>query len=385
MTVMAGDGVMQSKEGRYMPGVKKLHQESENSAKGKYIFGHMFGGIGVIIGSRCKKMYCTLISLRLHGGLETINSWYKYDAHEEDSHVVKTIKDAIRAVMVFGPSLLLLDRLFLTVPMLKAAAKESLLRIITKAKINAVAYYHPIPKEKPGRGAPRKKGAKVKLAALFETMSDSFIAATALMYGKTEKISYYCEDLLWGDQLYQNLRFVLVWYQGKKSILVSTDLTLTPLEIIELYCYRFKIECAFRELKQVIAGFCYQFWSKHMPRLSRYKPNDFHQEQQKAIVSESERRNVLKTIRAIECFTLLSCIALGMLQMISLLFSDTITGKAARFMRTPSKAVPSEATVADYMRKTIFQLFVYFPKLAIAGIIRSKQNDPHESIYGWSA
>ena len=34
MAVMAGDGVMQSKEGRYMPGVKKLHQDSENSSKG---------------------------------------------------------------------------------------------------------------------------------------------------------------------------------------------------------------------------------------------------------------------------------------------------------------------------------------------------------------
>ena len=30
MVVMIGDGVKQSKEGRYMPGVKKLHQESEN-------------------------------------------------------------------------------------------------------------------------------------------------------------------------------------------------------------------------------------------------------------------------------------------------------------------------------------------------------------------
>ena len=28
------DGVKQSKEGRFMPGVKKLHQESENSGKG---------------------------------------------------------------------------------------------------------------------------------------------------------------------------------------------------------------------------------------------------------------------------------------------------------------------------------------------------------------
>ena len=43
--LILGDGTKTSKEGRYMPGVKKLYQESENSAKPQYIFGHMFGGI----------------------------------------------------------------------------------------------------------------------------------------------------------------------------------------------------------------------------------------------------------------------------------------------------------------------------------------------------
>ena len=48
--VLAGDGVKQSREGRRMPGVKKLFQESENSAKPDYIHGHMFGGLGILAG-----------------------------------------------------------------------------------------------------------------------------------------------------------------------------------------------------------------------------------------------------------------------------------------------------------------------------------------------
>ncbi|MEG1928773.1 MAG: hypothetical protein RR090_09155 [Niameybacter sp.] len=43
------------------------------------------------------------------------------------------------------------------------------------------------------------------------------------MYGKEETVSYYCINLLWGPKLYQELRFVLVTYQGKQCILVSTD------------------------------------------------------------------------------------------------------------------------------------------------------------------
>jgi hypothetical protein len=56
--------------------------------------------------------------------------------------------------------------------------------------------------------------------------------------------------------------------------LVSTDLNLNPETIIILYIYRFKIECTFSELKQVIGAFSYQFWSKSMPKLNRFKRKD---------------------------------------------------------------------------------------------------------------
>lgn len=38
-----------------MPDVKKLHQESENSSKAEYIFGHMFGEVGVLYGLSLQK------------------------------------------------------------------------------------------------------------------------------------------------------------------------------------------------------------------------------------------------------------------------------------------------------------------------------------------
>jgi hypothetical protein len=361
-----------------MPAVKKLHQESENSAKGEYIFGHMFGGIGVIIGSKCKKLCCAIVSLRLHEGIKAVNGWWKDETYIDESHVVKTIRDAIRAVNVFGPCLLLLDRLYLTVPMLKALACEKLMHVVTKAKINAKAYYRPTPKT--GRGAPAKKGEKVKVVSLFDSMADSFTSALVEMYGKKEEVSYYSVDLLWGYKWYQNLRFVLVWLDGTKSILVSTDLSLSPTEIIELYCYRFKIECSFRELKQVVAGFGYRFWSKYMPKLSRYKDNNHQQALLENIADDKARGCIQKTLKAIENFTLVGVIALGLLQMVSLVFAGTFTDSAVRYMRTPSKIVPSEATVADYMRKTIYQLFVCYPNLAITAIINAKQSVPESDL-----
>jgi hypothetical protein len=54
--VLAGDGIKISKEAEKMPGVKRLHQESDNSAKAPYIYGHHWGVIGVLGGSVKKNL-----------------------------------------------------------------------------------------------------------------------------------------------------------------------------------------------------------------------------------------------------------------------------------------------------------------------------------------
>ena len=48
--LLAGDGIKISKEAEKMPGVKKLHQESDNSGKAPYIYGHHHGAIGILAG-----------------------------------------------------------------------------------------------------------------------------------------------------------------------------------------------------------------------------------------------------------------------------------------------------------------------------------------------
>jgi len=48
--VLVDDGVKQSKEGKKMPGVKKLHQEPGNSSKITVHFCSSFGVISVLAG-----------------------------------------------------------------------------------------------------------------------------------------------------------------------------------------------------------------------------------------------------------------------------------------------------------------------------------------------
>jgi hypothetical protein len=57
--LLAGDGIKISKEAEKMPGVKRLHQESANSGKAPYIYGHHHGVIGVLAGWVKKNLLCS--------------------------------------------------------------------------------------------------------------------------------------------------------------------------------------------------------------------------------------------------------------------------------------------------------------------------------------
>ena len=310
--VLVGDGVKQSKEGRRIPGVKKLCQESENSAKPQFIHGHMFGGLGILAGS-IRSMACVPLSIRLHDGLQDTRGW-ESSTISCASHVVQMVEDACQAAKTFGNSILLLDRYFLSVPALKRLQELTVgetvhMEIVTKAKCSCTAFEKPALR-KPGRGRPPKKGKAIRMKDLFESRKEQFREAEMVLYGKKEKLRYYSINLLWGQKLYQELRFVLVEYNGTQSILAGTSLELDPLSMIRLYSFRFRIECTFRELKQQTGAFCYHFWSKHMPWLNYYRKKT-EPSPLKQVENDHARRKILKAVRAVEMHMVLSCIALG--------------------------------------------------------------------------
>ena len=372
-TILAGDGVKQSKEGRRMPGVKKLHQESEDQSKAEYIFGHFFGAIGVLIGTAAHTL-CLPLKINIQDGLQDAASWENSNINGA-SHVVQMIENGYNAAETFGDSILLLDRYFLTGSALRkqqelnASEAGHHLEIVTKAKVNCTAYLEPEPRKPGQKGRPRKKGDAVKLGPLFQNVAE-FQESSVTVYGKSCAVKYRTMDLLWGKGIYQKMRFVLVVLEDQQSILVSTDLQLKPEQIIELYALRFKIEGCFREFKQQIGGFCYHFWSKGIGRLNRYKKKE--EPSNLALVKEpKERQWVLGTIEATERFVQVACIAMGLIQL--MLFHDGTDVQAIqdfRYTRTKTAGSISEATMMYYLRRSFLFLLTATPESELVQIIR---------------
>ena len=245
--------------------------------------------------------------------------------------------------------------------------------VITRAKGNVVAYQQ-APVKAPGqRGRPRKKGDKIKVSTLFEEKADQFVSASVEMYGREEEVKYLYVDLLWGRGLYQPMRFVLVRYHHTKCILVSTDLSLTATDIIRLYSYRVKIEGTFRTMKQQLGTLAYHFWTKSMDKINLFRkktdPDPLHN-----VVSEADRTHVMLTVRAMEMYTLLSCIAMGILQSISVEFDREQIARELRYQRTPAQKRPSEANIMEYLRRSFFVRLDQNPLHELTQIIRKAQH-----------
>jgi hypothetical protein len=128
--------------------------------------------------------------------------------------------------------------------------------LISRMTMNAALYELP-PHQATGRGRRRKKGAR--LSNPLQMAQDSrrcWTQTTACLYGRTVKVWYQAIDALWyssaGSRL---LRIVVVRDPGgrrRDDCFFSTDLALTPQQILETFALRWPLEVCFRDVKQFL-------------------------------------------------------------------------------------------------------------------------------------
>lgn len=376
--VLLGDGVKAAKEAEYMPGVKKLHQESENSGKAPWIFGHHFGVVGILCGG-IEKLFCIPVAAELHEGATALRKLQGKEpprVNNIEKSTVTTLMAKLLITVVCNikePCVAVLDAYFAVAPVF-AIAKSlclkdggRLLHIITRAKSNVVAREQDTATYC-GRGRPPKYGNKVWLAKLFTSRSEDFSDVAVSVYGETKVLSILCLDLVWNDIL----RFVLVKDGTEKFILICSDLTMAPAEIVSLYSKRFKIEITFKMFKHVIGGFCYHFWTKAW-KVPKDQPLTI---EQLTDMPEKKQRLLADAMNAVEAFVNFALIAVGTLQMLAIEHAKEIKKLHGWWMRTYSSEVPSEEMVKRVIQHEFYHNFRKFKHTAIYRIIQDKRIQP---------
>ena len=177
--VLLGDHTKQPKDGRRMPGVTTLHQDSETSSKPSFFRGHHWG--------------CLSLLGQAHGKRFALPLWAEIHPDDSsDSRATRLVNVAAEIGLRWGRQLfLVLDAFFAVGPVFAAAAaSHGALHILTRAKKNVVAYRHP-PAPRPHRkGRRRVYGRKLKLMKLFDARPQDFVSAEAVVYQKKETVRY---------------------------------------------------------------------------------------------------------------------------------------------------------------------------------------------------
>ena len=369
--VLVGDHTKTPKDGRRMPAVTTLHQDSETGSKPSFFRGHHWGCIGLVVRSR-GKFFATPLWANIQEGLTPADG---ADYLPKTIRIVRMAQEVAKA-MGRG-AYLVLDAYFAVGPVFRTAAEErhageNTVHILTRAKKNVVAY-RPAPKpRKPRRGRRKKYGAKLHLMKLFDSKAQThrFETAEASAYGRTETVRYLTLDLLW-KPIKGMLRFILIESARGRLILMTSDLNLDPLAALQLYCGRVTIETVFDMLKNTLGALGYHFWSQYLSPASRRPRKNAAQYQ-----SSSNPARTRNTLAAIEKFVAVQILALGMLQFVAMKFPDQVKAEARCWLRTTTSATPSAFVTRTALANVIKNNLCGLAKDLITRLIRQKQKRP---------
>ena len=328
--IIVGDGIKAPKEGRKMPGVKWLHQESDSNSKAEYVMGHSIQAL-CILAQGLRTCFAVPLTAEIHEGVRL---------HYRDCRtLLDKMFEMLMGLGISEACYIVLDRYYGAGHFIKKLASQNI-HIVTMMKKNAVAYWSAEPPKKKQRGRPPKYGKKVGLFDLFAT--DIVFQEAPYPNDEKIKIQYHSIKLLW-KPFGEMVLFVLTRHPVKgNAIVMTTDLLADPLSLVEIYGLRFRIEVFFKSAVHQVGAFLYRFWLKKMAPRRRGSANLNLQ-----FAPKEFKEKILHKLRAYNLFIQVAFIAHGLLQYLSIKCHQDVWKGFGTWLRTiRANTLPSEMVVS---------------------------------------
>ena len=245
-----------------MPGVQTWSDHSGNPGRGEHLTGHHWALAGLLgaafIARQWTPMCFPILANLISGNINPIG----FVVDPNGAARAMTFWDAVcpaiaqlSGMLGHQPMRVVADAYFAKAPFINWMLRISV-HVITRMRKDAVGWDDakpeaPLPPGKKKLGRPRttpRRGKKWKLADLVKSFTTESVAV--FIYGKFRTFRIVTRDVWIRDVIVQKVRVVVIQTTGDPVILLSTDLTLTPRQIILIYAMRFAAELGIRDTKQ---------------------------------------------------------------------------------------------------------------------------------------
>jgi len=251
------DTFLIAKNGKRMAGIQKWHDGSGNADRGESIHGHHWAILGLIsYSAKWGRYLCFPLLLRLISG-QLNPSLFIVDP--DGVATIATFWNSIHPLIIqmhiflqHAPLRVVADAYFSKASFINPLLElDNPIHTITRLAKNRVGWDDPTDDQR----SDAKRGKKWKLSNLLELLPIETL--TVHLYGKMVQVRA-TSRVLWLSKVKQKVKVVVIEGVKNPIILMSTDLTLSAAQIIEIYGARFTVELAIRDNKEYFGMGNYQ-------------------------------------------------------------------------------------------------------------------------------